>query len=201
MSRPQVRTSRCHLLIVYGVREGNLDGTDLSGVTVVLLYSTPAKESSTVPNFQRLHHIGIPVSSIERSLPWYRDVFGLLENKKATASGDEISTALEVPGAELNVVFLAVGDQVLLELLEYESPRGRAFDRRNCDVGAVHVCFEVDDIDAAYTQLTELGVRFNHPPIRLGEGLGDLSGYAFAYFRDPDGIQLELFELPVGARN
>jgi hypothetical protein len=44
MSRPQVRTSRCHELIVYGVREGNLDGTDLSRVTVVLSYSAPAKE-------------------------------------------------------------------------------------------------------------------------------------------------------------
>jgi catechol 2,3-dioxygenase-like lactoylglutathione lyase family enzyme len=154
-----------------------------------------------VPTMKRLHHIGIPVSNIERSLAWYREMFGLVDNKTGGGSGEEISAALEVPNAELTVAFLAVGDQVLLELLEYKTPEGAPYDRRNCDVGAIHVCFEVGDIEAAYERLLAMGVEFNHPPIRLDASAGDLDGYAFAYFRDPDGLQLELFQLPPGAVN
>lgn len=36
---------QCHGLVVYGVREGNLDGTDLSGINVVLAYTAPGKIS------------------------------------------------------------------------------------------------------------------------------------------------------------
>jgi catechol 2,3-dioxygenase-like lactoylglutathione lyase family enzyme len=145
----------------------------------------------------KIHHVGIPVSSIERSLPWYTDVLGLLDGEvKGGGGGKAISSALQVPGADVRFAFLEVGD-VKVELLEYRWPKdGKAFRSSNHDVGTVHVCFEVDDIDRAYGDLTAQGVAFNAPPIRLGEENGPLAGHAFAYFRDPDGIQLELFELP-----
>lgn len=149
----------------------------------------------------RLHHVGIPVASLERSVAWYTETLGLIANKTAPGSGEALSLAVEIPNTEMNVAFLAVGDHVLLELLEYTSPRGVPYELRNCDIGAVHVCFEVDDIVGAYEELSRAGVKFNHPPIKLGEGAGDLAGYSFVYFRDPDGVQLELFQLRPGARN
>jgi catechol 2,3-dioxygenase-like lactoylglutathione lyase family enzyme len=149
----------------------------------------------------RLHHVGIPVSDLDRSIAWYEHVLGLVLNKRAPSSGKELSLAVEVPEAQMHVAFLAVGDHLLLELLEYTHPRGRPYDLANCDVGAVHVCFEVDDIRAAYADLTAAGIAFNHPPIELGPDAGDLAGYWFAYFRDPDGVQLELFQLAPGTTN
>jgi catechol 2,3-dioxygenase-like lactoylglutathione lyase family enzyme len=145
----------------------------------------------------KIHHVGIPVSSIDRSLPWYTEVLGLLDNDvQGGGGGEAISKALQVEGADVKFAFLQVGD-VKVELLEYRTPKdGKAFSSSNHDVGTVHVCFEVDDIDLAYRELTDQGVVFNAPPIRLGEENGPLAGHAFAYFRDPDGIQLELFELP-----
>jgi catechol 2,3-dioxygenase-like lactoylglutathione lyase family enzyme len=147
---------------------------------------------------KKLHHIGIPVRSLEKSLRWYRDVLGIIDPGIAgSGGGPEISQAIQVDGVFLNFAFMVCGD-VKIELLEFETPRSADFTSRNCDVGVIHVCFEVDDIEATYRALTAIGVEFNAPPIRLGEENGPLARHAFAYFRDPDGIQFELFEVPDG---
>ena len=142
----------------------------------------------------RLHHIGIPVSDMERSIAFYTRLLGFTEaGITATAQGPELSAVLQVDDAELEAVFLRSGD-LFLELLHYSSPEIKPFSGRNCDVGVVHVCFEVDSVQAVHDELVAEGVAFNAPPMTLEEG--DLAGHTFAYFRDPDGIQLELFELP-----
>jgi hypothetical protein len=43
---PTGRDGQCHGLLVHNVREGNLDGTDLSGVNVVMAYFAPSNISS-----------------------------------------------------------------------------------------------------------------------------------------------------------
>jgi catechol 2,3-dioxygenase-like lactoylglutathione lyase family enzyme len=148
----------------------------------------------------RLHHVGISVQSLERSLAWYTGVLGLEGPiREGGGSGKEISDALQVAGVEVKVVCLKLPDGTLLELLEYEQPRGRPFTSANNDVGMVHVCFRVDDLDAVYEELLAKGVVFNAPPIRLDESSGELAGYAFVLFRDPDGVLLEFYEVPAGA--
>lgn len=147
----------------------------------------------------KLHHVGITVRSLDRSVPWYRDVLGIVDaNITGGGEGPEISKAIRVEGASLSFAFMAVGD-VKLELLQFDTPASADFAGRTCDVGALHICFQVDDIEATYAALTAIGVEFNAPPIRLGAENGPLAGHAFAYFRDPDGIPLELFEVPAAA--
>lgn len=43
---PTGRDGQCHGLVVYGISEGNLDGTDLSGVNAALAYSAPSNISA-----------------------------------------------------------------------------------------------------------------------------------------------------------
>lgn len=138
-----------------------------------------------------VHHIGIPVSNIERSLKWYQEVLGLEFVFLTEGSGEGTSKAVGVPNAHLKFAFLKAGDAIF-ELLEYVTPRGEAYDRRNCDIGACHVAFEVEDIEEAYTRLSASGVQFNTPPVFVDSG--PLEGCAFCYFSDPDGIQLEIFQ-------
>jgi hypothetical protein len=45
-----------------------------------------------------------------------------------------------------------------------------------------------------YTTLLERGAVFNAPPVTLTDG--ELAGSRWAYLRDPDGIQLEIWASP-----
>ena len=140
-----------------------------------------------------VHHIGVTVSNIQRSLEFYRHAFGIEPHMRFEESGPEVDLVVGLQDAHLDVAFLNIGN-TMVEFLEYRSPRGKAYDRRNCDVGATHICFEVPDIQAAYQQLSANGVEFTAPPQRNMEG--PLIGWTFAYFSDPDGITVELCERP-----
>lgn len=144
-----------------------------------------------MPKPSGMHHVGVPVRSIERSLDWYRDVFELEPSFVAHADGPELSQTVQLDGASLRFAFLELGN-CILELLEYESPVGADFSLRNCDVGAIHVCFEVENIEAVYEQLRSKGVEFSIRPTPVLGGV--LDGDWCCYLRDPDGIQLELWQ-------
>jgi catechol 2,3-dioxygenase-like lactoylglutathione lyase family enzyme len=107
--------------------------------------------------------------------------------------GADLEAGVQVPGAVLDYSMVDIG-AVRIEFLEYSAPEGEDFALRNCDVGATHICLQVDDMDAAYRTLTERGAVFNAPPVTLTEGA--LTGSQWAYLRDPDGVQLELWQWP-----
>jgi catechol 2,3-dioxygenase-like lactoylglutathione lyase family enzyme len=139
-----------------------------------------------------LHHIGIPVRDLERSLQWYGELFGLGPDFVQVAEGPDVSQIVQLDDVRLRFAFIRLPN-VMLELLEYERPAGADFDRRNCDIGAVHVCFEVADIERVHRLLTDWGIAFSTAPIRQS---GAIEGHTICYFRDPDGIQLELWQRP-----
>lgn len=140
-----------------------------------------------------LHHVGVTVSNLERSLAWYRDVFGLEPVVDETGSGPDLCATVQVPDVDLHYAFLHVGN-TRIELLQYVNPPGRPFDMHNNDVGAAHVCLVVDDVQAVYERLSGRGVTFNAPPLHLTDGA--MAGHTIVYLRDPDGIQLELMQEP-----
>jgi catechol 2,3-dioxygenase-like lactoylglutathione lyase family enzyme len=141
----------------------------------------------------RVHHIGVTVRDLDRSLRWYYEVLGLKPRAIQDCEGPDLSRTVQLDEASVRVAFLDVGNTALA-LLEYRHPVGIDFRLRNCDVGAIHICIEVQDIDAEYERLKALGVQCATEPIPLR---GEFGGSRFCYFRDPDGIQLELWE---GAR-
>jgi catechol 2,3-dioxygenase-like lactoylglutathione lyase family enzyme len=138
-----------------------------------------------------LHHVGVPVRSIERSIAWYGEIFGLEPSFVATAEGPELSQTVQLPDVKLRFAFLEVGNTVI-EFLEYESPVGEDYAIRNCDVGALHICLEFEDLQATYAELRAKGVEFNIPPTRVLGGV--LDGDWNCYLQDPDGIPIELWQ-------
>jgi len=142
-----------------------------------------------------IHHTGITVRNIERSLAWWKEMFDV-EPDTIIATGEPlpeaIQTSIGVPGAALTYAFIKIGDG-MVELLEYHDPIGRDFDRSNSDVGAAHVCIRVADVVAQYEHMVAKGAKFRHPPIVLD---GELEGNAFAYAQDPDGLSVEIWQEP-----
>jgi catechol 2,3-dioxygenase-like lactoylglutathione lyase family enzyme len=142
---------------------------------------------------QGVHHIGITVRDMKRSFEWYSKMFDLKPGPVNHGQGQELSDAVQVEGAELSFSMIEIGG-TCIEFLEYHNLRGKDFDLKNGDVGATHICLQIDDMDSAYETLLSRGAVFNAPPVTLTEG--ELAGSRWAYLRDPDGIQLEIWDSP-----
>ncbi len=138
-----------------------------------------------------MHHVGITVRDLESSLQWYERTFGVTREFIAHGTGPDLSTAVGVKEANLRFAFLRFGNCVV-ELLCYDNERDETFERSNADVGSTHVCIDVPDLQAAYDDLRTKGIEFLAPPLLVDDG--PLDGCSFVYFKDPNGVTLELFE-------
>ena len=130
------------------------------------------------PRGTRIAHIGIAVADLAAILPFYRDVLGLPEVPLDDADGARIAG-------------LAAGES-LVELLEAESPAspiGKFVARRG--PGIHHICFAVDDLEAALARCRAAGVRLIDEVPRLGaEG----KRIAFLHPASTAGVLVELSE-------
>lgn len=143
---------------------------------------------------QAIFHTGVTVSDLDRSIEFYRDELGLEITLGPTEvfEGEALSRGLGVPGAKLRLVVFKVGAGEL-ELLQYISPQSPVDEPMpNNTLGAMHVAFEVDNIEEKYRELQSRGIEFFTPPNVVTEG--PLEGLNWVYFKDPDGITLELIE-------
>ena len=126
----------------------------------------------------RLAHIGIAVRSLDEILPFYRDILGLPEVPLDDADG-------------ASIVGLAAGDP-LVELLEADSadsPIGRFVARRG--PGIHHLCFSVDDLDAALQRCRAAGIRLIDESPRVG---AEKKRIAFLHPSSTAGVLVELSE-------
>lgn len=125
-------------------------------------------------------HVGLNVSDLDRSVEFYRRVFGF----EVQAEGTE---------ADRRWAFLGRDGQLIVTLWQQSVgafPTGRP--------GLHHLSFRVESIEevvAAEATLRELGVRFAYDGI-VPHAHGADSGGVF--FTDPDGIRLEIYA-PSGA--
>ena len=126
----------------------------------------------------RLAHIGIAVRSLDEILPFYRDILDLPEEPLDDADGAAI-------------VGLAAGEP-LVELLEAESPDspiGRFVAKRG--PGIHHICFAVDDLDAALERCRAAGIRLIDESPRIG---AEKKRIAFLHPSSTAGVLIELSE-------
>jgi glyoxylase I family protein len=143
-----------------------------------------------------LHHVGLVVRDLDRSIYFYHDLLGLPFANEPTPwfSGPELEKGVGVPGAILRQTSFWVGPSSTIEMIEYENrPPENTKPIPNNHLGAAHVCFLVDDIRVKKAELESRGVVFYSDVNVVDEG--PLAGWRWCYFRDPDGLALELVEV------
>ncbi|WP_020669316.1 VOC family protein [Amycolatopsis nigrescens] len=129
-----------------------------------------------------VHHLALTVTDVDRSVPWYVRVLELEE-----------LTRREDPDTGLRKVVLRSPDgEFAVVLVQHPDTGRRGFDERR--TGLDHVAFKVsthEELRDWEKRLAEYGVTFTAAaPSRT------LAGSEVVVFRDPDGIQLEVWADP-----
>jgi catechol 2,3-dioxygenase-like lactoylglutathione lyase family enzyme len=142
-----------------------------------------------------IHHVGITVPDLDHGIEFYTEVLGLefFDPPSPVFDHEALASAVGVPDAALRQVNLSCGDAVI-ELIEYTSPPEHSPTAVRADQrGAAHLALQVEDVEAAKTELEASGVEFLSDVNVVDEGV--LAGWRWVYFRDPFGILLELVEV------
>lgn len=142
-----------------------------------------------------IHHVGIFCSNMDRSIQWWREMFGFKLRRKVV---------LPLPdGGESRMCQVRAGG-VYLELYDYPHISQQTEELFWGSLGTKHVCFYVEDgrFDEAVKYFSAKGIKFeslDNIETPYYKRHGDCRSL---YFFDPDGtrIQLQEYYLPSGCK-
>lgn len=126
----------------------------------------------------QLHHITLSVNDVEQVSQWYVDTLGFTIGDRFTLTrpdGSEVQVVrVEIPGLQMNI-----------SKFDGSVSPNRGVDEQ----GWRHLALQVDNVDQTYQQLVAKGVQFLTEPFTYNP-----PGYRIAFFRDPEGNILELYQ-------
>ncbi|MCA2010286.1 VOC family protein [Cereibacter sphaeroides] len=155
-----------------------------------------------IPGIRGVNHIGLTVPDLDEAEAFFTGVLGC---ERATAFGpfrdDEGTFMQDLLGVDPRAVIseirlLRCGFGSNIELFQYEAPDQAVLRQRNSDIGAYHIAFYVDDIDAAAASLRSAGIQTNMGPLPVNDG--PAAGQSILYFSAPWGLQFEAISFPQG---
>lgn len=123
-----------------------------------------------------VHHVAVIASDIERSKRFYTHVLGcriIAEEFRAARNSWKVDLA--IPNCDTAIELFTFPDA---------PPRPNSPEA----IGLRHLAFRVRDINAVVAHIQALGVAVE--PIRTDQ----VTGKRFTFFKDPDGLPLELYE-------
>jgi catechol 2,3-dioxygenase-like lactoylglutathione lyase family enzyme len=145
--------------------------------------------------FSALDHVGITVSDMDRSIEFYRLLLGEDPMFRETWNDIEyVGRVVGYPGVNLEGAFFRLPGGAMLELLQYHYPEPQPVGMETYMIGNAHLCLVTEDMQADFDRLADHAQFRSTEPVRVP--WGPYKGGALAYLRDPDGISIELLELP-----
>ena len=145
-----------------------------------------------------VHHFSFTVTDVEKTVDFYTRILGAKCQFIKTNKYDSLGSALfgkdwgiDQDSAELRIGVIELGD-TRIEFIQYIDPPVSEYHKNPSIAGSAHLAIHTNDIYKDKARLEAEGVEF-HSPINtlIEEGKPD---WKWVYFRDPDGICLELVE-------
>ena len=129
-----------------------------------------------------IEHIGIAVESADQSSPFWNHLLGIKKTENEVVEEQGVSTVIFDTGR---------GKIELLEALSEDSAIAKYIAKKG--PGIHHICLEVDDIEAAITDLQSAGVELIYDQPQVGaEGML----ITFVHPRSAGGVLVELVQKP-----
>jgi glyoxylase I family protein len=145
-----------------------------------------------------VHHFSFSVTDLDRTIAFYTKVLGIPLQSRGRNKYDRLGSALfgtkwgiNQPQADLELAVVNIGG-TRVEFIEYKDPKAQAYHKNPSIAGSAHLAFKVENIEETRKKLEEAGVEF-HSPINSYLEAGKTE-WKWCYFRDPDGIILELVQ-------
>ncbi len=124
----------------------------------------------------RYLHTMLRVGNLDRSIAFYRDMFGMKELRRT-----------DVPDGKYTLVFMGYGDEATHTVLELTYNYGV----ESYEIGTAfgHLAVGMPDIRAACEKMRAAGVNITREPgpVKFGTTM-------IAFVEDPDGYKIELIE-------
>jgi catechol 2,3-dioxygenase-like lactoylglutathione lyase family enzyme len=147
-----------------------------------------------------LNHFGISVRDLDRSIEFYRALTGQEPAAIGTWSSTSLDSAAGISESKsLRAVIRWATfciNNVNIDLLQVEKEEPDSWANHSLgELGAMHACFEVKDLEPVFKRMQDAGIKFHGPFHRISheeDGAEEGIGTIVASFDGPDGERLEL---------
>lgn len=149
-----------------------------------------------------LNHFGISVRDLDRSIAFYRALTGQEPAATGTWSSTGLDSAAGIGGSRSRRAAIRWAtfriNNVNIDILQVnkeEEPDLSLAKHSLGELGAMHACFEVEDLESVFKRMQDAGIKFHGPFHRVShdeDGAEEGIGTIVASFDGPDGERLEL---------
>jgi catechol 2,3-dioxygenase-like lactoylglutathione lyase family enzyme len=152
------------------------------------------------PDVLGIWHAGFSVTDIESSIRFWTEGVGLELRHRQIQENPYTSKLVGYPNVRLSIAQLRLpeGDPGVsghvIELIEYQRPRGEQLPPENARIGSGHICIAVRDLDRVRQRCEALGAVFLSETQDITAGIN--TGGKAVYGQAPDGITFELLQPP-----
>jgi catechol 2,3-dioxygenase-like lactoylglutathione lyase family enzyme len=139
---------------------------------------------------KNIRHTGIVVNDLEKSLWFYKEKMGFSVFKHSEESGDFIENILDLENLAVTTVKLALKNNQMIELLDFNTHKRDASESFINDIGPTHLAFTVSNLDKIYSDFSNDGICFLSKPEISKDG-----HVKVVFCKAPEGTYIELVEL------
>lgn len=136
-------------------------------------------------------HTGIIVSNLKKSSFFYEKLLKLKRVSRIVESGVYFNKLTNTKKLRADILKVRSKDNIIIEIIYYMNRKKKIKKKPNnmIDIGTMHMCFTVSNINKMYQNMKKNGVKFFSPPLKSPY---DPVSTCFCY--DPDFNLVQLVE-------